>query len=667
MKHVMQDEYIIQKEQKNYRTSQPMRCHEHILGIFAVLVIGLLLFGGRSDNSKLDIRAEEGVIDLSGIQFDTDILALNGQWEFYWQKLIEPGEKGYNEATDYVAVPRSWNKLKPDTNTYSGDGYGTYRLTFTTAKSEKLALKIPRLRTAYRLWVNGEMIASAGTVGKTREASKPQYLTQLAAFEAKEGENEILLQVSNFHHRNGGMLESIKLGGENQILALKLKNTAMEFLLFGGLMCIGAYHLTLFFYRRRKEYAALYFGLFCLLIGIRITLGGECFLFTLFPRFSWEIAHKILTLTYYLGVPLALMFFMSIFPKYFGSKMIKASQIMGVIFLIILLVTPVKVFTTINIIYQIWSFAVILYIIGAFAVIILRNEEEWGLIGIGAFALLASSTNDILYYTPWVIDNQLGFLREWIRVGNLMPLGLFIFACTNSLIVAKRFSDALEHEEVVTEKLIAMNSNLDALVLERTKELAESNRQIEYQKYELEKRNQVLQRFSFRDPLTGIWNRRKYDTVIKNEWQRCLKEQIPITLLFLDIDCFKNYNDLYGHMAGDRCLVKVSHALERAVKRVNGTLVRYGGEEFAVLISGMPEAKSVWAADMLCKEVEELDIAHAASPVCNCVTVSIGGVTMIPQESISYRDLFKMADDALYTAKSVGRNQVVFYEKNSIA
>ena len=112
--------------------------------------------------------------------------------------------------------------------------------------------------------------------------------------------------------------------------------------------------------------------------------------------------------------------------------MIKASQIMGVIFLIILLVTPVKVFTTINIIYQIWSFAVILYIIGAFAVIILRNEEEWGLIGIGAFALLASSTNDILYYTPWVIDNQLGFLREWIRVGNLMPLGLFIFRCTGA-------------------------------------------------------------------------------------------------------------------------------------------------------------------------------------------------------------------------------------------
>jgi hypothetical protein len=214
---------------------------------------------------------------------------------------------------------------------HSGYGYATYRLQFITAKNMRLALKVPRMFTAYDLWVNGELIATAGKVGKTREAMTPQYLPQVAFFEAQQGNNEIVIQVSNFYHRSGGILESIKIGSEKQILGLRYKNIASNILLFGCLIFMGVYHLALFFFRK-KNTSALYFGSFCILIGIRTLLVGECFFIYLFPGFSWEIAHKIMTLTYYLGVPLILMFFLSVFPTYFHARMIKMAQIIGAAF-----------------------------------------------------------------------------------------------------------------------------------------------------------------------------------------------------------------------------------------------------------------------------------------------------------------------------------------------
>lgn len=631
--------------------------------IIILTVVMLLLFLKRTGNFESHPRAKMGILDVTQLEFETDVVSLDGQWEFYWNQFLNPNEVTSNPVTEYVSLPSSWNKYTFNENTYSGDGYATYRLTFITKTNKRLALKIPRLRTAYKLWVNGELIASAGEIGKSKDTMKPQYLPQVSFFEAKKGENEILIQVSNFYHRSGGMLESIKLGSEEKILELKLKNIAMEFILFGSLICIGAYHLTLFFFRRKKDSSSMYFGLFCVLMGIRIMLGGECFFYYLFPEFSWEIAHKILTLTYYLGVPLVLLFFMSVFPEYFHKKIIKAAQIMGSIFTGIVLLTPVRIFTVVNIVYQIWSIGVILYIAIIFIKICIHKEKDSWLIGLGAMVLLMSSINDIIFFSPWMHDNQFLFLRALFRVGNLTPLGQLIFACTNSLLIAKRFSDALEHEEVMTAKLTEMNTHLDELVLQRTKELAESNQKIEYQNLELERKNHILKKFSFKDPLTGVWNRRKYDQMLEKEWNRCLREQKPIALLLLDIDDFKRFNDFYGHMEGDSCLIKVGQTLKDALACSTNILARYGGEEFIVLLGGAGKEEAIMTAELMRKKIEDLAIPHEKSPISNYVTVSIGCTFTVPDFGSSYQELFNTVDKALYQAKDSGKNQVRFLQK----
>lgn len=199
---------------------------------------------------------------------------------------------------------------------------------------------------------------------------------------------------------------------------------------------------------------------------------------------------------------------------------------------------------------------------------------------------------------------------------------------------------------------------MDELVLQRTKDLEKSNEKIEHQKLELEKTNRALKQLSFKDALTGLWNRRKYDQTIELEWRRCLRYKRPIALLLLDIDYFKEFNDSYGHMAGDECLIKVGEILKNTFCRASDMVARYGGEEFIVLLSDTGEGEAVKIANMLRKKIESLNIPHEKSSVCNYVTVSIGATFMVPDLNSSYENLFKAADRALYQAKDAGRNQV---------
>ena len=155
-----------------------------------------------------------------------------------------------------------------------------------------------------------------------------------------------------------------------------------------------------------------------------------------------------------------------------------------------------------------------------------------------------------MFLSIWMNDHSSYFLRSLFRTGSLSSVGQLVFVFANSLVLAKKFSNALEQEEVMTAQLKEINLNLDELVIKRTEALEESREKIEYQKLELEKANRALQLLSLKDPLTGLWNRRHYDDTIQLEWNRTLRHKRPISLMMLDIDGFKEYNDCYGHRQG---------------------------------------------------------------------------------------------------------------------
>lgn len=177
---------------------------------------------------------------------------------------------------------------------------------------------------------------------------------------------------------------------------------------------------------------------------------------------------------------------------------------------------------------------------------------------------------------------------------------------------------------------------------------------------QLEEANRNLQKLSFLDGLTSIANRRRFDEVLLNEWQRAIRENLPISLIILDIDNFKKYNDSYGHLMGDECLKQVAGSFSTRLRRPADLVARFGGEEFAVILPNTSRKGAIAIAEMLRSGVEDLQIPHISSPTSNYVTVSAGVSSTIPARYSHPDKLVLNADEALYQAKHSGRNKVMY-------
>jgi diguanylate cyclase (GGDEF)-like protein/PAS domain S-box-containing protein len=174
--------------------------------------------------------------------------------------------------------------------------------------------------------------------------------------------------------------------------------------------------------------------------------------------------------------------------------------------------------------------------------------------------------------------------------------------------------------------------------------------------------NEKLRKLSMMDGLTGLANRRLFDERLYVEWEKAYQEETPLSLLLLDIDCFKMYNDTYGHLQGDECLRQVAQLFKNVVSGPGRLIARYGGEEFTILLPNTNRKEALACAEEICSNVAELHIPHKSSSVAPFVTVSIGVATMQVSKSIDYFQLVEQADQALYRAKQQGRNQAVLYE-----
>jgi diguanylate cyclase (GGDEF)-like protein len=174
--------------------------------------------------------------------------------------------------------------------------------------------------------------------------------------------------------------------------------------------------------------------------------------------------------------------------------------------------------------------------------------------------------------------------------------------------------------------------------------------------------NQELRRLAAIDGLTQLANRRNFDTVLAEQWQLAEQQQAPLSLILLDIDYFKFFNDTYGHLAGDDCLCQVAQAVHHVVHvncpEVDFLVARYGGEELAVVLSRMPLQQACTLASTIHRHIQSLGIAHHASPVAAILTVSIGVATVIPTPEITIEQLIAESDAFLYEAKQEGRNRV---------
>ncbi|MCV2403014.1 sensor domain-containing diguanylate cyclase [Marinomonas sp. C2222] len=206
------------------------------------------------------------------------------------------------------------------------------------------------------------------------------------------------------------------------------------------------------------------------------------------------------------------------------------------------------------------------------------------------------------------------------------------------------------HEDITELRKYQME--LEALVAERTKGLEAANKE--------------LNRLSNIDSLTSLANRRAFDRFIAEEWNRLVDTQSPLALILCDIDLFKDYNDTYGHLAGDDCLREIAQAVHDAVSRAGNLVARYGGEEFVVVLPNADTKKLIETAKIIQQVVLGLAIEHSAAPE-KVVTLSTGLSSVIPEQGCNSPDtLISAADQAMYTAKSAGRNCIYINQDSAI-
>ncbi|HEY8537409.1 MAG TPA: diguanylate cyclase [Steroidobacteraceae bacterium] len=255
-------------------------------------------------------------------------------------------------------------------------------------------------------------------------------------------------------------------------------------------------------------------------------------------------------------------------------------------------------------------------------------------------------------------------------IGLAGALALVVLLAVQNVLLRRRAARRTRELQLALAREVAARRNMQAelervredlehRVRQRTQALEQRNEELSRLRFTLEMTNQRLKRLVAVDALTGIANRRHFDRALQRELRRTRREQQPLSLVFLDLDEFKRFNDTYGHARGDEVLRSVARTLDETFRRGGDLVARYGGEEFAVILPGVDGRRASLYAERLRRRIWRLGIAYGASNVADRVTISGGVATVAPSHVVSAETLLLAADRALYRAKCLGKNRIV--------
>lgn len=220
-----------------------------------------------------------------------------------------------------------------------------------------------------------------------------------------------------------------------------------------------------------------------------------------------------------------------------------------------------------------------------------------------------------------------------------------------------------EISDTYQDQLIKTKEDLKLTISDKKESEKKLNKKIQELKNKLEdlkKTNEKLENMATRDHLTGLYNRQEFEKVLKKEWRYAIRESEPIALVMIDIDNFKNFNDHYGHLAGDNCLQDLSKSMQNSLKRPRDFIARFGGEEFVVILPETDEDGAKHTAEKIRKSVYDLQIPHKYSNVEDYITISLGIAQTDEAELFIFEEVLDAADHALYKAKESGKNKFCF-------
>lgn len=403
-------------------------------------------------------RAKDGVLDLSQWVLEQDgKLFLNGEWRFYWNALLEPGQIQFNDSQiryDLCEVPGTWNKHILDKDPYPGMGYGTFVLYIVNERNKEIkALRLPEVSSAYKLYVNGKLLSENGKVSSDLSETMPRYLPIMRVFEQTTDTVQLVFQVSNNFHTNGGIWAPIQYGEQKTVFAFHYSKLFYTIFLSGLVFILFIYHIW-FFLNRKKEKASLGFGLLCLVLLLRTVLTDERVLYVMIPQLSASLGLRLEYLTMPLSVTVGAFVYSSIFIDDFSKTSLKIVYGYTLLECLFILLTPADIYSQYVLVFQLAIFAKSVFIFYSIAKSVVRRRPGATHFFISFLILIATVVNDVL------VANLV------IQSPYLLNYGFLFFIISQAYFLSSRITTAFNTVE-------DLSINLEKKVKLRTKELAE--------------------------------------------------------------------------------------------------------------------------------------------------------------------------------------------------
>ncbi|MBN1881701.1 MAG: PAS domain S-box protein [Deltaproteobacteria bacterium] len=430
--------------------------------VFVLPLIGILTTTSACRNPDTDAlrptkpTAEAGVLDLTEWNPSSDDpISLTGDWEFYWDRLLSPADFAADPPPTpdaFVPVPGVWKNLSLHGEPLPERGYATYRLIVLLPKGDTrhLALRLAEMANKHTLYVNGELIVGSPESGRDAESAVPDNYPDVVPIGNPGERLEIVMMISNYHIRKGGIWHPIFLGNAENISNIRIRSLLMNMFLFGSILIMGLYHLGLYHVFRRDQ-SPLFFGLVCFVMACRILVTGEYPLVLLIPTISWRAVILLEYVTFYLIMSFMSLFLYSLYPKEFRKFFPQFFTSLAIISLLVVFITPIYISSHLILPMQILVLAASVYVIVMVLVAFIRERRGAGIMLSGFVVLIAAFINDVLYN------------HDVIHTGYLIGYGLLLFFFFQAYLLNVRLSRAFQDVEILSENLTRAEKKYRAL------------------------------------------------------------------------------------------------------------------------------------------------------------------------------------------------------------
>lgn len=527
--------------------------------------------------------AQHGELDLSRVGFSKNkTIELAGEWAFWWQRQIRSAEEldilGVKPDA-WPVMPSYWGSGTHGGKQYPAQGSATYRLTLTLPDIQVYGLYVPQMVSSYELYINDRLIGSKGIAGVNPIEVHGEFRPEVYYVTPENNRLDIFLFIANRDYRHGGQWKPIVFGTAQAIQNYYNRALMVELFLFGSILIIGLYNIAMYIFRP-KDRSPLFFGLFCIIVAIRVVTTGTIAIKHLAPILPWEIQIKLELSVFYLGAIFFGLFFKELFPKEINAVGLTIMLVPALFITVLAFFLPLNLFNRLVTTMEITAIVGLFYVLSGIILALIRKRENATLILIGIIIFTLTAINDVLYS------------KNLIATTYLLPLGLFSFIFLQSLALARIFSNSFTRVEQLSNELTTVNKSMSRFV---------PNEFLTF-----------LNKKSINDIMLG-------DQVLRS-----------ITILFADIRSFTTLSETMSPQENFNFINSYFNRIGPIIRNHHGFIDKYIGDGIMALFPEKPQ-DAVQASIAIYEKLNEYNkerLSHGLKPIQIGVGIHTGPVML---------------------------------------